>query len=397
MEMAVVLIPVYKNELSMNELISLRQCKRILNQYSIILVAPETMDIENNELSECPVERFPECFFDGIAGYNQLMLSKEFYQRFEQYKYILIHQLDVFVFSDRLQEFCELEYDYIGAPWLRGRRYIENFERRYLYVGNGGFSLRRVDAFLKILENESVTGVSDPEDVFWASRKGLNIAPAEIAVSFSFETQIKKAFELNHGRLPFGCHAWFNFDFEFLRPYIQKYGYELNGIVYKKLDEAAARNKRKKTCLDVDRKTMLDVLKVFVDQADTWKAAVFGAGKLGDECYKVLYFAEIEIVCMIDNDKEKQGNCWGKHKIISPLQFATIGKTEKIMIIAAVGQKYCDEVMAQCNFLADTENRILIAYKDLRAEIEKRLNAEGETDIENETDYLCSRQSFSPQ
>lgn len=380
LKMVAVLIPVYKNELSMSELISLRQCKEILSRYPIILVVPETMNMENSELSGCPVERFPEYFFDGIAGYNQLMLSKEFYRRFELYEYILIYQLDAFVFFDRLLSFCELEYDYIGAPWLGGQRYIDGLERRYLYVGNGGFSLRKVKAFLEILNSENIKDISEPEDIYWASRKALKIAPVKVAVSFSFEAQVKKSFELNRRRLPFGCHAWFKFDFGFLKPYIQKYGYELSDIDNKMLDEEWAKNSYKKNCLDVDWETMFESLEMFVNEADSLKVVVFGAGRMGNECYKVLSIMGIEIVCIIDNDKEKQGKYLWKHKIISLEQFSTMPKAEETVIIAAVGQKYCDEVREQINTLFGNGKRILIAYKDLKDEIEKRLNAEKERD-----------------
>ena len=63
MEMAAVVIPVYQNNLSWSEQISLQQCKRILNRHPVILIAPRTMKIENRELSGLPVERFPEYFF----------------------------------------------------------------------------------------------------------------------------------------------------------------------------------------------------------------------------------------------------------------------------------------------------------------------------------------------
>lgn len=379
MEMAAVLIPVYKNELSRSEMISLRQCKRILNRYPVILVTSETLNIENSELSGWPVERYSNCYFDGIAGYNQLMLSKEFYQRFEAYSYILIYQLDAFVFFDRLQEFCELGYDYIGAPWLGGYRYIDGPERRYLYVGNGGFSLRRVSAFLDILDGEVSQGISDPEDVFWASRKELAIAPVETAISFAFEGLVRKSFELNHRKLPFGCHAWYNYDFEFFRPYIEGYGYHLEDITGNALDETLSKNIYRKGYFDIDRKTMLGALKVFADQTAPYKAVIFGAGKVGDECYKVLNFTGVEIMFVVDNDKEKQGKYLWKHKIISPEQFIAMGQTEGTVIIAAVGQKYCNEVMEQCNTLFRKGKQVLIAYEDLRAEIEKRLNAEKES------------------
>ena len=375
MEMAAVLIPVYKNELNRSEQISLQQCKKILTGHPVILVAPQTMQIENRELSGLSVERFPEYFFDGISGYNRLMLSKEFYQRFERYEYILIYQLDAFVFSDRLQYFCGLGYDYIGAPWLQGYRYIVGFERRYLHVGNGGFSLRKVSALLGILNNETVKGIEEPEDVFWASRKGLKIAPVETAVSFSFEGQVRKSFELNHGRLPFGCHAWFNYDFDFLRPYMQKCGYELDDIAFDTLDEGGAAIFRIKDCFDASRETVIDALSVFVERADTLKVAIFGAGNFSDECYKILRYAGIEITYCIDNDKEKQGKYLWDHEIISFEQFVATGEAEKTVIIAVMGRVHYGEVLRQMNSLSDEHVFYSVKYQDLKAEVVKRLDA----------------------
>ena len=371
MEMAAVVIPVYQNNLSWSEQISLQQCKRILNRHPVILIAPRTMKIENRELSGLPVERFPEYFFDGISGYNRLMLSKEFYQRFEQYEYILIYQLDVFVFSDRLQYFCGLGYDYIGAPWLQGYRYITGLERRYLYVGNGGFSLRKVSAFLRIL-NEETERIEETEDVFWSSRKELKIAPVETALSFSFEAQVRESFELNQGRLPFGCHAWFNYDFNFLWPYIQKYGYELGDAVFCTLDEADTTYCCAKDCFDVDRETVLEALDVFVRGADALRVAVFGVGNLGNQCYKILRYAGIEIAYCIDNDKEKQGKYLWEHEIISFEQFIETGELEQTIMIAAMGQTHYGEVAGQMSRLSNKFH--LIKYSDLYGEIVKRLD-----------------------
>lgn len=376
MEMAAVLIPVYKNELSRSEQISLQQCKRILGRYPVILIAPQTMKIENRELSGLHVERFPQSFFDGISGYNRLMLSREFYQRFERYEYILIYQLDAFVFSDRLQHFCELGYDYIGAPWLQGYRYITGLERRYLHVGNGGFSLRKVNAFLEILNDETVKVIDEPEDIFWSSCKRLNIAPVETAISFSFEAQVRKSFELNQESLPFGCHAWLNYDFGFLRPYIQQYGYELNYVVFCALDEADAAHCHMQDCFDADRETILEALGVFVKGADEMKVAVFGVGNLGNQCYKILRYAGVEIAYCIDNDKKKQGKYLWENKIISFEQFVETGEPEKTIIIAAMGRKHYDEVLGQMSRLSDKYGFHSIKYSDLYDEVVKRLDVE---------------------
>lgn len=378
MEMAAVLIPVYRNELNWSEQISLQQCKKILNRYPVILVAPRTMKIESRELFGLPVERFPEYYFDGISGYNRLMLSGDFYQRFERYEYVLIYQLDAFVFSDRLQYFCGLGYDYIGAPWLHGYRYITGLERRYLYVGNGGFSLRKVGAFLEILNEGTVKDIDAPEDVFWASRKRLRIAPVETAVSFAFEAQVRKAFERNRDSLPFGCHAWLNYDLDFLRPYIQKYGYELNGVVCCALDEADAAHNPVQDCFDASRETVLEALGVFVEGADALKVALFGVGALGNQCYKILRYAGIEIAYCIDNDKKKQGKYFWEHEIISFDQFIKTGEAEKTVIIAAMGRTHYREVTGQMNGMSSQYEFHSVIYIDLYDEIIKRLNVETE-------------------
>jgi hypothetical protein len=46
------------------------------------------------------------------------MLSIDFYKRFRDYKFILIYQLDAYVFRDELEYWCEQDYDFIGAPLI---------------------------------------------------------------------------------------------------------------------------------------------------------------------------------------------------------------------------------------------------------------------------------------
>ena len=88
-------------------------------------------------------------------------------------EYILIYQLDAFVFKDELKEWCQKGYDYIGAPWIAtientiwlkyfnivARKFRSknknNREQIFFKVGNGGFSLRRTSSHYSIVkENE---------------------------------------------------------------------------------------------------------------------------------------------------------------------------------------------------------------------------------------------------
>ena len=120
------------------------------------------------------VESFSDEYFASLRGYNKLVLDELFYMRFLKYQYMLIYQLDAFVFKDELLLWAEKGYDYIGAPWippkhsyltLRGRLKIQlkyfiytllNDDRRKLkkycnyQVGNGGFSLRKINKMLEV-------------------------------------------------------------------------------------------------------------------------------------------------------------------------------------------------------------------------------------------------------
>lgn len=150
-----IVIPIYKKTLNFFEKIALKQVSRILYKYPVTFVAPESLKFSyGKRYDSIYIERFPDEYFKNINSYNRLMLSKNFYQRFLKYESILIYQLDAFVFSDRLQEFCQMGYDYIGAPWLSGLTY-EIYNKKYKnFVGNGGFSLRNVESSLRVLQQE---------------------------------------------------------------------------------------------------------------------------------------------------------------------------------------------------------------------------------------------------
>lgn len=261
-----VIIPFYKSSLTAVEAIALQQCFKILHKHPIIAVAPTNLDLSfvNKQYNFSEVVRFDDNFFRDIDGYNQLMISPLFYKTFLSFHFILIYQLDAFVFEDKLDYWCDQEYDYIGAPWLDEKihhnifvqlkksikksihtRY--NFKRsgfpsRHQFintVGNGGFSLRRIKKFydLSIAFKEEANkyighrNSSYNEDRFWsveANRKKhlLNIPNYKKALHFSFETFPENAYELTGNTLPFGCHAWDEFT-NFWRPFFKDQGYKI--------------------------------------------------------------------------------------------------------------------------------------------------------------------------
>lgn len=270
MQKVAIAIPVYKPSFDPWEAISLRQTMRVLCRYPKVLVCPDDMDasqydaLANSEGLTLCKERFDPCFFDGIKGYNQLMLSKAFYARFSDFEYVLVCQTDAYVFRDELMEWCGKGYDYVGAP-IFGRFSDEVFRQDQGRVGNGGFSLRRVRAYLDFFNGkkhvyktcklaERIDFKEKPqtrwlvwllmalgwrnkpssvakqwkynEDDFWSSmlngtRYELSKPEVGEALLFAFERFPSEAYAIT-GTLPFGCHAWAKYQYEsFWKIYIE--------------------------------------------------------------------------------------------------------------------------------------------------------------------------------
>lgn len=254
-----IVIPVYKPKLSENEKRSLAQCAKIFPNRQVIFCAPQGLNlaeyrIENSEAWQTAY--FEAKYFTNVAAYNELLLSKHFYEKFSGYDFILIYQLDAWVFADELDYWCKKDYSYIGAPWFTNFSTSETSKKLWA-VGNGGFSLRKIKDFLVVLNTkEKVFSLrflwdkyrayswmgrllrlpkiifqyyfrnntlflydlfGENEDHFWSFhaktlQASFKIAPVMEAVSFAFECKPQKMFELNKNKLPFGIHAWEKYD-----------------------------------------------------------------------------------------------------------------------------------------------------------------------------------------
>ncbi|WP_075559855.1 MULTISPECIES: DUF5672 family protein [Parabacteroides] len=263
--MNIIVIPVYKDVLDANEYKSLFQCLKVLYKHPICLIGPEDLNysVYNEVFSEYGVkfdiETFDSNYFKSVAGYNKLMLSRFFYERFSSYKYMLIYQLDAYVFKDELDYWCDKDYDYIGAPWMKLSGELDEKNS-----GNGGFSLRKIESFISLfdhkglllslkglccfyryrgplhkpicvlagllgrrnhLEDFTETNIVN-EDLLYAVlkyKRGQKFRIPESAESmyFSFEESPSMLFELTGHTLPFGCHAWYKYDYvQFWSKYI---------------------------------------------------------------------------------------------------------------------------------------------------------------------------------
>ena len=276
--LATIVVPIYKAHIDEYEKISIIQCLKTFKKYPITFIAPLNLDISSyNKLFQentIKLERFDNCYFNDICGYNKLLLSKKFYRRFKNFKYILICQPDAFVFRDELENWCNLDYDYIGAPWIDGFNNEDLHAKLYDVGGNGGFSLRKVSSFLKVLNSFKI--INSPKKVFsyyahlsWGKKvikfprimvkicgarnnsfylrrtydsnedkffafsapiisPKFRVAPAIKAIGFAFECQPERLYQLNGKHLPFGCHAWYRSNnLSFWKPFIEELGYSL--------------------------------------------------------------------------------------------------------------------------------------------------------------------------
>lgn len=249
-----VLIPIYKAELNENEIISLKQCLHILSDYPIIFFGPQNLKTEVYEQlcknkTKFEMVHFNNSYFEDINGYNQLMLSAEFYRKFLSYKFILIHQLDAYVFRDELLYWCKQHYDFIGAPhsvhennineiqFLKGYGKIINCfnklfktNHKISNVGNGGFSLRKTATFyylVKLLKYKTKQWGTNNEDGFfkyWANilYPIMKLPDDEVALRFSVETNPAISLAKLGNQLPFGCHAFEKYEPLTWQPYIKK-------------------------------------------------------------------------------------------------------------------------------------------------------------------------------
>ncbi|MEN9907430.1 MAG: hypothetical protein RLZZ540_571 [Bacteroidota bacterium] len=233
-----VVIPIYKNYFGDLEEKSFLQCMNVLKDYPVVLVQPEGLDNTyiTEKFSNIKVENFSKDYFVNISGYNELLLSPSFYERFSDSEFILIYQLDAFVFKDTLKEWCEKGYDYIGAPWIATQhnnivtKTLALFdskkkkERKQIFykVGNGGFSLRRVSSHYKIAKeqksfitaflNAEKKAIYAIEDVFWSLKapefcESFKIPEYKEALYFAIDRKPKIAFKIVNNEFPFGCHG----------------------------------------------------------------------------------------------------------------------------------------------------------------------------------------------
>src|SRR5579863_6410886 len=96
-----IVTPLYRFPLTPDEEISIRHLRQYLGRFDRFIIGPKTLP---PEFADFRLQRFPPRFFESLHSYSKLLVTREFYQAFAGYEYILIYQPDCLVFSSDLEE-----------------------------------------------------------------------------------------------------------------------------------------------------------------------------------------------------------------------------------------------------------------------------------------------------
>ncbi len=249
-----IVVPIYKLPLSPDDRICLNQLFKVMTGYDIYAVFPENLDI-TDVCEEYPLLKssMESSHFSSLRSYNKLVLSRSFYDAFSNYKYILINQLDTYIFKDELCKWANSGFDYVGAPfvpdknkywsplrrlWCKFNFYLRRYKgtnphhSQWYQVGNGGLCLRNVSKFQNITKKykqQIEDDLSDEKDFYpedlWLSFElkdddKLKTPDWKTALLFSIECSPQKCMDIIGNKLPFGTHAW---TLDKHRPFWEKY------------------------------------------------------------------------------------------------------------------------------------------------------------------------------
>lgn len=224
------MVPIYREHLTDDEMRSLEQLRERLPGCNLFAFGPWSIVLGDGgrlpaELRG-PAFAFPDRYFESRSAYNALMFSRRLYEPLADagYEWMLVHQLDSLVFGDwdELAEFTSAPFDFYGAPLLTAPMHWQPGR-------NGGLSLRRLSAALRVLRGRAFYLEPDAyyhelgvnEDLAWTVQVprfmdgSYRVAPAQLSAMFAWETSPRLAQQLAAVRRPFGAHAWARYDRRF--------------------------------------------------------------------------------------------------------------------------------------------------------------------------------------
>lgn len=211
-----IVIPHYTETLNPIEEMCLKRINTLYKDSDVQIYLVYPTSINTSAYKEiCPKLKFvplDDKYFKSTETYSELCMSHYLYDVFSQYEYMLLCQLDAFMVSSDIEKYCDMGYDYIGAP-IYANHFRWGSSPQNPKVGNGGFSLRKISKFKEITSPEFVhknkLSQYQFEDVYFCVLLNdvLNIAPADIAGEFACD-QTPLAWQKITGlKYPVGIHA----------------------------------------------------------------------------------------------------------------------------------------------------------------------------------------------
>lgn len=239
---AEVIIPIHKERFAKEEQFAIDRTFKILASYPITFFGPQELRVDYyaERYPHARFKYFKKFFFESVQSYSKLLVSKEFYDAFEVNEYVLLVQPDVYIFKDDLIIWLDQGYDYVAAPWPAGITVNINYGKfaaadrggQYtVYVGNGGFSLRRVGSCQRLIEEHSDVAnwfmrTGSNEDLFFSVMGNLSqnfkIPNLITASHFAMELEPERLWSINGQRLPMGAHAYKRYSPKFWEQYIER-------------------------------------------------------------------------------------------------------------------------------------------------------------------------------
>ena len=223
-----IVVPVYKDKLDITEELSFKRLKELIGKtVDVYLICPEGINTKQYKkiYSQIKIKEFDKKWFENTKSYSHLLINYDFYKAFDEYEYMYIYQLDCYLFKNELQEWVNKGYDYIGGPILSPLSgWAEPNKQWKPIVGNGGFSLRKIEKFKEITdpngEYRTYYNITDEtlkdlefEDKYFCkfvyNRYEFNTPDWREAMYFAFDMNVNIYYDnMNFKGFPMACHAW---------------------------------------------------------------------------------------------------------------------------------------------------------------------------------------------
>lgn len=209
--------PIWREHPSDDEVAFLRRTSRSNAAVHRWFCAPASLDVGFYEqrFPDWRIRRFPNEVFSSVAAYSKWLTAPDFYREITEFEFVTICQLDAVLLRD-VTDVDMSGIDYLGSPWVPPLKVLTPGKRIYvaseqgtpqgmwltkrfgrsLRVGNGGLSIRRVEAHVRaaewltscIPERYRDKTLEDVLLCAFAPRTGLRVARPEFAERIFMET-----------------------------------------------------------------------------------------------------------------------------------------------------------------------------------------------------------------